>query len=232
MAQLRVRAQRHPWLIYQVEGYTEEIVHDFERRLDTIFTIHVNRVHIFDLEGLTKEIREALTGRLRMVYTRAEGHVLFTSHTWRRVFEVQGLLVCEFILEFFSTCRLSDTELGLNIGDTMCFQLGRARRPERQPDSMARTLVDVKGVHAEDEGVQADPAPIQAPQPLVRKVMDAMAIDFSRFTVWAANGISLVLDLSGATYTRYSKTHVPYQRRHVKQRTDGTNTSAPQQANP
>ncbi|GJV84015.1 hypothetical protein Tco_1523913 [Tanacetum coccineum] len=33
------RDQRHLWLLYQVEGYTEEIVHDFEQRLETIFGV-------------------------------------------------------------------------------------------------------------------------------------------------------------------------------------------------
>ncbi|GJS70372.1 hypothetical protein Tco_0703213 [Tanacetum coccineum] len=64
--------QRHLWLHYQVEGYTEEIVHDFEQRLETIF------------------------GRQ------------------------------EFILEFFSTCMIG-SEMGIDVADTLCFQLGGAR---------------------------------------------------------------------------------------------------------
>ncbi|GJR44331.1 integrase, catalytic region, zinc finger, CCHC-type containing protein [Tanacetum coccineum] len=58
-----------------------------------------------------------------------------------------------------------------------------------------------------------------------QEVMDVIARDFSRFTVWAASGISQLLDLSGATYTRYSETHVPYQRRMVRQRTNGAELS-------
>ncbi|GKB92791.1 hypothetical protein Tco_0965063, partial [Tanacetum coccineum] len=58
-----------------------------------------------------------------------------------------------------------------------------------------------------------------------RKVMDAMAKDFSWFIVWAASGISWLIDASRATYTRYSETHVPYQRHMVKQRTDGASSS-------
>ncbi|GKD22674.1 hypothetical protein Tco_1224377 [Tanacetum coccineum] len=50
--------------------------------------------------------------------------VLFTSHAWRRLFEIQGPLVCEFMLEFFSTCKISDTVLELDAADTLCFQLG------------------------------------------------------------------------------------------------------------
>ncbi|GKB70051.1 hypothetical protein Tco_0931463 [Tanacetum coccineum] len=66
-----------------------------------------------------------------MVYTRDEEQELFTSHAWRRLFEIRVPLVREFILEFFSTYRMSDTKMGLDIADTLCFQLGGARRSER-----------------------------------------------------------------------------------------------------
>ncbi|GJZ61451.1 hypothetical protein Tco_0617588 [Tanacetum coccineum] len=59
-----------------------------------------------------------------------------------------------------------------------------------------------------------------------REVMDAMARDLSRFTVWAARCISQLLDSAGATYVRYSKTRVPYQRRRIRQRTGEASTSA------
>ncbi|GJW76803.1 hypothetical protein Tco_0138485 [Tanacetum coccineum] len=52
-----------------IEEYTEGIVHDFERRLETIWDRSVNRVHILDFEGLTPEMRRDLVVRLRMVYT-------------------------------------------------------------------------------------------------------------------------------------------------------------------
>ncbi|GKD67544.1 hypothetical protein Tco_1321634, partial [Tanacetum coccineum] len=44
MAPLPPRDQRHPWLRYQVEGYTEDIVHNYEQRLETIFGRSVNRL--------------------------------------------------------------------------------------------------------------------------------------------------------------------------------------------
>nr|GEU29951.1 hypothetical protein [Tanacetum cinerariifolium] len=43
MAPLPPRDQSHLWLHYQVEGYTEEIVHDFELRLKTIFERQLGR---------------------------------------------------------------------------------------------------------------------------------------------------------------------------------------------
>ncbi|GJY69809.1 hypothetical protein Tco_0472791 [Tanacetum coccineum] len=104
MEPLPPRDQRHPWLW------------------------SVNRVHILDFAGLTEEMRQTLAVRLRMVYTRDDGQELFTSHAWRRLFEVRGPLVREFILEFFSTCRMSDIEMDLDAVDTLCFQLGGVRR--------------------------------------------------------------------------------------------------------
>nr|GEX78371.1 hypothetical protein [Tanacetum cinerariifolium] len=88
------RYQRHLWLRYEVEGYTEEI---------------------------------DLAERLKMVYTRDDGQEVFVSHTWRRLFEIRAPLVKEFIFEFFSTCMI-DSEIGLDVSDTLCFQLGGARR--------------------------------------------------------------------------------------------------------
>ncbi|GJX82160.1 hypothetical protein Tco_0331641 [Tanacetum coccineum] len=35
--------QRHPWLRYQVKGYTEDIVHDYDHRLETIRGRHLRR---------------------------------------------------------------------------------------------------------------------------------------------------------------------------------------------
>ncbi|GJW85719.1 hypothetical protein Tco_0158864 [Tanacetum coccineum] len=128
MAPLPPRDQRHPWLRYQVKRYTEDIVHNFEQRLETIFGRSVNRVHVLDVAGLTKEMRQTLVDRLRMVCTGDKGHELFTSHAWRRLFEIRGPLVQEFILEFLGTCRMRDTVMGLDVPDTLCFQLGRARR--------------------------------------------------------------------------------------------------------
>ncbi|GKC22062.1 hypothetical protein Tco_1024212, partial [Tanacetum coccineum] len=111
MALLPPHDQRHMWLRYQVEGYTEEIVHDFEQRLETIFGRQVNRVHILDFEGLTPDMRLDLVESMRMVYTRDDGKEVFVSHAWRRLFGIRAPLVQEFMLEFFSTCRIGD-EMG------------------------------------------------------------------------------------------------------------------------
>ncbi|GKD08258.1 hypothetical protein Tco_1187943 [Tanacetum coccineum] len=68
-------------------------------------------------------MRQDLAVRLRMVYSR-EGQQVFVSHAWRRLFGIRAPLVREFILEFLNTCRMSDIEMGLDVANTLCFQLG------------------------------------------------------------------------------------------------------------
>ncbi|GJY05311.1 hypothetical protein Tco_0371251 [Tanacetum coccineum] len=127
--------------------------------------------------------------------------------------------------------------------------------PERQPDVAAGTPGAAEDALAVDEGDHAVPAPIQAPPPPSatartmpqrmaileedvheihgalaeqREMISVMAMDFSKFTVWAASGIAQLLDFVRVTYTSYYETNVPYQRR-VRRRTDGASTSAAQQ---
>ncbi|GJT33695.1 reverse transcriptase domain-containing protein [Tanacetum coccineum] len=95
---------------------------------------------------LTGEMRQAFTVRMRMVYTGDEGQELFTSHAWRRLFEIRGSLVWEFMLEFFSTCRMSDIELRLDEVDTLCFQLGGARHRMTW-----REFIMALGLHSAEE---------------------------------------------------------------------------------
>ncbi|GJX68914.1 hypothetical protein Tco_0304641 [Tanacetum coccineum] len=222
----------------------------------------------------------------------------------------EGPLVREFMLEFFSTCKINDTEMGLDTADNLCFQLGGARcsmtrrqfilalglhtaeemagdgfevntydsnlfylrsmdegtainvpyllaqylfrhaegrkrgsrlsgrhfvrrlaehfgylckgmrGPERQQATVARALEDVEGVYAEDKGrmarLEEEVHGLRESLDKQQEVMDVIARDFSRFTVWAASGISQLLDLSGATYMRYSETHVSYQWRRAR----------------
>ncbi|GKD62892.1 hypothetical protein Tco_1305000 [Tanacetum coccineum] len=60
-----------------------------------------------------------LAVRLRMVYTGGDGQQVFVSHAWRRLFRIRAPLVREFILEFLSTCKMSDTDMVLDVADTL-----------------------------------------------------------------------------------------------------------------
>ncbi|GKD94890.1 hypothetical protein Tco_1374727, partial [Tanacetum coccineum] len=131
------------------QGYADEIIQDFEERLGTIFSRQVNRVHVLDFEGLTKGMRQTLIDRLRMVYTRAKGQDLFTSHAWRkrRARMPSGHFVRRHAAHFGLV-----TEEGI-WGLTMLVRELRVIDMDE--------LVDQEG---HEEGVQADPAPVQAPQ--------------------------------------------------------------------
>nr|GEW21379.1 hypothetical protein [Tanacetum cinerariifolium] len=102
MAPLPPHDQRHLWLHYQVEGYTEEIVHDFEQMLEIIFGRQVNLVHTLDFKGLTLNMRQDLAERLRMVYTGDDGQELRgarRSMTWRQFILDLGLHTAEEMAE-------------------------------------------------------------------------------------------------------------------------------------
>ncbi|GJT25402.1 hypothetical protein Tco_0895339 [Tanacetum coccineum] len=93
MAPLPSRDQRHPWLSYLVEGYAEDIVYNFEQRLETIWGRSVNRVDVLDFATLTDGMRQTLGDRLRMVYIGDDRQELFTSHACRRLFEIRAPLL-------------------------------------------------------------------------------------------------------------------------------------------
>ncbi|GJU76727.1 hypothetical protein Tco_1273797 [Tanacetum coccineum] len=126
MAPLPHRDLRHTWLRYQVDGYDEGIIHSYEQRLKTIWSRPVNRVYVLDFKGLTLEMRRDLAVR------------------------IQAPLVREFILEFLSTCKMSDIELGLDVADTLCFQLGGVRRRMTW-----RQFILALGLHTEQEMAKA-----------------------------------------------------------------------------
>ncbi|GKD70538.1 hypothetical protein Tco_1324628, partial [Tanacetum coccineum] len=99
--------------------------------------------------------------------------------------------------------------------------------PERQSDVADGAPGAAKDALVVDEGDQAirgGCSRVRGALAEQHEVIGAMAKDFSRFIVWAASGIAQLLDSARVTYTPYSETHVPYQRR-VRRRTDGVNTS-------
>ncbi|GKE50954.1 hypothetical protein Tco_1486110, partial [Tanacetum coccineum] len=67
-----------------------------------------------------------------------------------RLFEVRAPLVQEFMLKFFRTCRMSDTEMGLDVADTLCFHLGETRRRMTW-----RQFILALGLHSEEEMAEA-----------------------------------------------------------------------------
>ncbi|GJX06057.1 hypothetical protein Tco_0193989 [Tanacetum coccineum] len=215
-----------------VVGYTEEIVHDFEQRLEAIFGRQVNRVHILDFEGLTPDMRKDLAEK-----------------------EMDGLIMgrCKRYL-------IGDA-MRLDVAGTLCFQLGGARRRRKQGamifgGQFVARLVKHFGLLTEerlkgygdlsrppeprgpakqegDAGGFTEEALVapgggdedeEMPQTGQSEVLDSMASDFSRFTTWTITSLARLMDRAGVPYTRYSESSVEYQRC-TRQRTDGANTS-------
>nr|GEX39061.1 hypothetical protein [Tanacetum cinerariifolium] len=161
--------QRHIWLCYQVVGYTEEIVHDFEQRLQTIFNRQVNRAHILDFEGLTSDMRQDLAKRMRMISTRDDGHeapekvtttdLFFLCSMDRGTPNIPYLLVQYFFRH--TEGRKSDVRLSRgHFVRRLAHHFGLM-----QHVVAAGTPEAAKDAPAVDEGAQADQAPVQVPQP-------------------------------------------------------------------
>nr|GFA09875.1 hypothetical protein [Tanacetum cinerariifolium] len=70
--------------------------------------------------------------RLGKINGRGMHQSIFTSRTWRRLFNVRGPLVHELILEFFSTFRFRKTVLNLDTVRVLQFQLDTALPPRDQ----------------------------------------------------------------------------------------------------
>nr|GEW04327.1 hypothetical protein [Tanacetum cinerariifolium] len=167
---------RHPWLIYEVEGYTPGIVHSYEQRLETIWSRLDNQVYVLDFAGLTPKMRQDLVVRLRMVYSgegqQVFGHapekvtsidLFYLRSMDRRTINVPHILA-QYLFrhadERKSRARLSG---GHFIGHLdMHFGLG----PKRQQAVAAGTHEDDEAGLAAEEVAEEIPAPAQAPPPL------------------------------------------------------------------
>ncbi|GKA92929.1 hypothetical protein Tco_0814854 [Tanacetum coccineum] len=125
---LPLRNERHEWLRFDTQGYTEEEQLDFETRLDKLYYRKVHRVQTLDFDGLIEDLDMDMTERLSMQHKNVDGEVVFTTFVWRELLGICGLLVREIILEFFSMFQFRKGVLDLDIDDTFQFQLGGLRR--------------------------------------------------------------------------------------------------------
>ncbi|GKB68308.1 hypothetical protein Tco_0929720, partial [Tanacetum coccineum] len=93
MVALPPRDQRHLWLRYEGQEYIDTDSVYFEERLERIYDRRVHRVHVFDLGGLTEEMDLGVSARIRMEHNDDQGHVVFTSLAWRRLFKIRRPLL-------------------------------------------------------------------------------------------------------------------------------------------
>nr|GEV24917.1 hypothetical protein [Tanacetum cinerariifolium] len=94
----KTKADIASMVINDVEGYTEEIVHDFEQRLERIFGRQVNRVHILDFEVLTHDMRDEMGLDVAGTLCFQLGGVR-RSMTWRQFILAQSLHTAEEMVE-------------------------------------------------------------------------------------------------------------------------------------
>ncbi|GJT54835.1 hypothetical protein Tco_0989889 [Tanacetum coccineum] len=189
------------WLRYQVEGYTEEIVHDFEQRLKTIFGRQVNQVYTLDFEGLTLDIRQDLAERLRMVYIGDDGlHI------------VEEMAEDEFGPYWLGSERvipdkgdLSDYWVEISSGRDFL------RGPKRQQVAAAGALEAAEDALAVDEGAQADLAPRASTLTATTTsscgslcgLVERSMTDRGRFSTWMISCMTQLMDASGQTYQAF-----------------------------
>nr|GEY21322.1 hypothetical protein [Tanacetum cinerariifolium] len=67
------RAERHLWLRLDAQDFVDSDIQDFEDMLARIYDKQVHRVHVLDFNVLTEEMQQAMTNRLRMEHTDAQG---------------------------------------------------------------------------------------------------------------------------------------------------------------
>nr|GEU96744.1 hypothetical protein [Tanacetum cinerariifolium] len=127
------RDQRHHYVRYEGLQYIDDDIANFETRLGKIYMRDVHRVHIFDFGGLTDLMAEGLSSRMLMEHKDAQGQSVFTNRAWKRLFEIRGPLVHEFILEFFSTFRFGEADPMLRLCHRLiaCSIAGRSQTPEK-----------------------------------------------------------------------------------------------------
>ncbi|GKE27461.1 hypothetical protein Tco_1442845, partial [Tanacetum coccineum] len=103
----------------------------------------------YKVEGYTPGIVHSYEQRLETIWSRPVNrvHVLDFEGQTPRDEAGSGSEVED---EFLSTCRMSDAEMGLDVVDTLCFQLGGSRKR-----MMWRQFILALGLHTEQEMAEA-----------------------------------------------------------------------------
>nr|GEX08667.1 hypothetical protein [Tanacetum cinerariifolium] len=165
------------------QGYTEEIMHGFEQRLEMIFERQVNRVHTLDFKGLTLDMRQDLAERMWMLggagrsMTRRQFILALDLHTAKEMtkdgFEAYwhaegrksdvmlsgGHLIRRIAHHFGLLVKLN---IYMEIRDDWAWV---AQGMERQPVVVSTAPGSAEDTPDVDEGAQAVLAPIHAPLP-------------------------------------------------------------------
>nr|GEU94389.1 ribonuclease H-like domain, reverse transcriptase, RNA-dependent DNA polymerase [Tanacetum cinerariifolium] len=83
---------RYQYLRYEGLQYAEADIAAFESRLARIYMREVHKVQVFDFGGLSDLMAEGLSVRMLMEHKVSQGQSVFTSQSWRRLFDIRGSL--------------------------------------------------------------------------------------------------------------------------------------------
>ncbi|GJR78160.1 hypothetical protein Tco_0148945 [Tanacetum coccineum] len=244
MAPLPPVDQRHPWLKYQVEGYTKGIIHSYEQRLETIWSRPVNWVHMLDFEGLTPEIRQDLV--VRMSDTQMGLDVVEITHGgglhseeemaeprfgayWALchrmiAYSISGRgqapekeergQVVTRELPLIDLNKLGRLNICLRFGDNK----GNCVAPDREAARIERIEEEMRDLQHDDVGL--------------RGVVESFTTEQSRVSTWLISCMTQLMDASGHTYHAFDRTligssRMPYQRRLRPRAGDASTSAAP-----
>ncbi|GKC89511.1 hypothetical protein Tco_1150160, partial [Tanacetum coccineum] len=178
MAPLPPRDQRHLWLRYQVEGYIEEIVHDFKQKLETIFGRQapekVTATDLFYLRNIHRGTANVPYLLAQYLFRHAKGRksgarlsgghfIGHLAHHFCLVSDdgLRGLSVVARELPLIDMGEFVKLNIYIEIGDDWAWV---ASGLERQHVAAASAPEVVEDAPAVNKGGQAIPAPVQAPQ--------------------------------------------------------------------
>ncbi|GKB52334.1 hypothetical protein Tco_0903087 [Tanacetum coccineum] len=174
---------------------------------------------------LARYLRRFATGRKSMAYISsgqfvarlAEHFVLLTTEI------LGGLTVISPKLLIINIGELVRLQICMEVDDTCAWVDPAPVHAPPPPPAPARTMPQRMA------RLEEDVHEIRGALTEQHEVIDAMAHDFSRFSTWAITRLARMMDKVGVAYVPYSETHVPYQRRRVRQRIGKASTSAAQQ---
>ncbi|GJX52771.1 hypothetical protein Tco_0281140 [Tanacetum coccineum] len=169
-----LRRPKSPYGVSYLNTPSAQSAKNFEMKLGKIYKREVHRVQVFNFGGLTDLMAEELSGRMLM------------EHRDPRMLRLMHRLIARALFSRIAEFQAPEKEAGAMIIGGLVATAGAFEIAEGASDVV--------------EGDQAISTPVQVSLREQREVVDAMARDFSKFTVWVAKGISQLLDSVRATY--------------------------------
>ncbi|GJX47004.1 hypothetical protein Tco_0272194 [Tanacetum coccineum] len=184
------RDQRHPWFRYQVEGYTEDIVHNYEQRLKTIFSRPVRR------------LCHSINDLARKIWQRTD--------YLKKGLEVCGLGGSPVSFRLNDLHKLGKAKIYERIG---CYTVGRwasvgspIDQRKRQPDVAAGAPEAAEDAPARIARLEKEVHKLRRRIVGLRGDVDRSITDQGRFTTSMVSCMTQLMDASGRTNQAFDNT--------------------------